>query len=238
MKLIKCTNCEKEFYRKDKLVKNKNFCSIKCYSVYKKENNENIKKIKCVICGSEIYRHLSQIKNKNYCSIKCRIAGSCKHNELNIIGDVCYINTIYKRKEYKIIIDKKDYELCKNYYWTLRANKHDLYAQSITHINGRTNRTHLHRLIMSTPSGLVTDHINGDTLDNRRENLRVVTQSENCLNRHRKHKSILGITGVYKDKKSYTARFKGEYLGSFKTVQEAKETRKNAEIKHQNRFTK
>lgn len=41
---------------------------------------------------------------------------------------------------------------------------------------------YLHAVINQTPDGLETDHINGDTLDNRRENLRTVTRSQNNMN--------------------------------------------------------
>ena len=46
------------------------------------------------------------------------------------------------------------------------------------------NKKHtvLHRLIMNAPKGYVTDHINGDKLDNRRENLRICTQHQNTMN--------------------------------------------------------
>ena len=43
----------------------------------------------------------------------------------------------------------------------------------------------MHREIMNFPVGLLVDHRNGDTLDNRRENLRVATRSENNCNRRK-----------------------------------------------------
>lgn len=48
----------------------------------------------------------------------------------------------------------------------------------------------LHRFIMNCPKDMVVDHINGDGLDNRRENLRICTQSQNCANRHFTTKSV------------------------------------------------
>jgi hypothetical protein len=48
---------------------------------------------------------------------------------------------------------------------------------------------------MAAPNGTIVDHINGDILDNRRENLRFVTASENAINsRHTVGKS--GYRGV------------------------------------------
>lgn len=47
----------------------------------------------------------------------------------------------------------------------------------------RGAKPRLHRVILQAPAGLQVDHVNGDRLDNRRENLRLATNRQNCSNR-------------------------------------------------------
>jgi hypothetical protein len=46
----------------------------------------------------------------------------------------------------------------------------------------RNKNIYMHREIMNTPEGMDTDHVNGDGLDNRRDNLRICTHNENVRN--------------------------------------------------------
>jgi hypothetical protein len=62
------------------------------------------------------------------------------------------------------------------------------------------NRKHvfLHNFVISTKKGLEIDHINGNKFDNRRENLRHVTKSQNQINNHKKVKTLSCYKWVYK----------------------------------------
>ena len=67
----------------------------------------------------------------------------------------------------------------------------------------RETRVVMSRLIMDCDdSSLQVDHINHDTLDNRKRNLRVVTVSQNNMNKDVRSDNTSGHTGVTFDKKS------------------------------------
>lgn len=94
---------------------------------------------------------------------------------------------------------------------------------------------YLHRFLMNSPEGLVVDHISGDSLDNRRCNLRVVTGSENNMNRI--DSTIAGIAGITMLKNgTYQVRLrKGQtaiYCATFKTKEEAVKARLKLELSY------
>ena len=96
------------------------------------------------------------------------------------------------------VVDKDDLPLVSPYRWQANPNEMGGYYAA-SQIGGKT--VYMHRLIAGTPDGLVTDHRNHDTLDNRRANLRVVTQSVNMLNRKGANSnSGTGVRGVYEHK--------------------------------------
>ncbi len=55
----------------------------------------------------------------------------------------------------------------------------------------------LARLITGALPGMIVDHINGDTLDNRRANLRVCTMAQNVRNRKKPRTNTSGYKGVH-----------------------------------------
>lgn len=97
------------------------------------------------------------------------------------------------------------------------------------HINGRyayTNRGGpilAHRFTMNAGKGTVVDHINGNGLDNRLQNLRFATQAQNMMNQ--KPKKRLGYKGIYFHRGMWVSmmKFQGRryYLGRFKEQKRA-----------------
>ncbi len=100
-------------------------------------------------------------------------------------------------------------------------------------IPGVTKQIPLHRYIMRLEAGdkRQVHHINGDTKDNRRCNLRIVTRSENIRAKGKTRRNTSGLIGVYKrlrDGKYFAqigSRIEGKqhikFLGSFWCKNEA-----------------
>jgi hypothetical protein len=80
---------------------------------------------------------------------------------------------------------------------------------------------YLHRLIMDAPDDMCVDHINGDKLDNRKENLRICTNQQNQMNKAKYKNNKSGFKGVSFDKPTnkYKAQImidgKKKHLGRF-----------------------
>lgn len=123
------------------------------------------------------------------------------------------------------------YDKIKHWKWSAnpRGRKKIQYAfMRMQKIDGRYRTIQLHRFIMDCPEGMVVDHINGDTTDNRCKNLRICTQAQNALNNHgAKEGSVSGHRGVYwhKAAQKWCAEvvYEGRkyYLGLFKNKLDA-----------------
>lgn len=110
-----------------------------------------------------------------------------------------YIIATNKKRglERKVFIDDDDYENVKKYKWYLMVTKKSLYARA--YVTGDKKLTLLHHFIKGyPPNRLVTDHIDNDTMNNSKSNLRFVSQSINLTNRVVKSSEGLLYRGVYK----------------------------------------
>ena len=132
----------------------------------------------------------------------------------------------------KTIIDDDDYP---------KVSKHKWYAQNYAHVgylpcyHARTDinrkKILMHRFILNPKPNENIDHINGNGLDNRKDNLRIATVQQNGCNRkkdtgHKKDacsSQYKGVTKRKNDRWETTIRMQGKYiyLGCFKTEEEA-----------------
>jgi len=95
------------------------------------------------------------------------------------------------------LVDDEDFEKLNQYSWHLHRFKKKGYKWMASRIGVNDEEILMHREIMQCPSTHVVDHINGDNLDNRKANLRVCTNAENCRNRRGPRKGNLsGYKGV------------------------------------------
>lgn len=100
---------------------------------------------------------------------------------------------IYGKGKYALI-DDEDFIKVSKYKWFLSSPKNHTNQYIRTRI-GKNSDIRLHRFIMSFPIGYQIDHINGDTLDNRKNNLRLCNNRTNQQN-SKCHKDKMKINGI------------------------------------------
>jgi hypothetical protein len=81
------------------------------------------------------------------------------------------------------LIDDDDYDEISKHKWHLYSNR---YAARSIRVDGKNIFILMHRVIMDAPKHLEVDHINGNGLDNRKENMRLCTHLQNTWNRTKK----------------------------------------------------
>ena len=143
----------------------------------------------------------------------------------------CYEMSLYNRKNEKVCvtyIDIDDYEKVKDFKWGLNNE------YVATKINNHEMK--LHRFIMNPPNDKVVDHINRNTLDNRKQNLRITDIRTNVINRGLQSNNTTGVTGVRLERGMYHSAIsvngKCINLGWFNNIQDAIVARKQAEYKY------
>jgi len=140
------------------------------------------------------------------------------------------------------LIDAGDLPLLEGRKWHAVWNGWHWYAASTEPITGR--RVYLHRLLTKAGDGEEVDHINGDTLDNRRSvNLRTCARHENGRNRSRQSNNTSGFIGVYCYPKrrlpfraSIWIKSQCKHVGWFATAEEAAQARDRAACQHYGEF--
>lgn len=129
------------------------------------------------------------------------------------------------------LVDDADYERVVNYKWRLAPRSRCFYAAGRK--RGSSKSEYMHRVILEPRDGLLVDHINGDGLDNRRQNLRSCTPAQSVRNvgslgGRSRYRGVAAVFGDIEKPRSawrWGARIRenGVYrwLGQFRTQKEA-----------------
>lgn len=123
----------------------------------------------------------------------------------------------------KILVSRKHKQLLQAHKWRQRR---DGYVTRHAKIAGAWTKIYLHREITGAKPGEIVDHVNGNPVDNRLENLRITDQSGNLQNRRGPtRRSKTGVRGVYPQGARFVAEVKlrgrKHCLGSFGTIAQA-----------------
>ena len=157
-----------------------------------------------------------------------------------------YVGIPYKKKEIPVLISERDVEIYNTRKWWVMCNGSGQF------VVGSGRHDYFHRVVTDCPKGMTVDHVNGDTLDNRRENLRVCTIAGNARNKGKHYLLSKGGTkhgykksiykGVWFDKEGWNARItvggENTFLGRFKTEIEAAHSYNTAAVQLHGRFAR
>lgn len=154
-------------------------------------------------------------------------------NRYEVRGDdTAIFLTLNNGKVLETLILSKDFEKINKHPGTWHAHYNpstdSYYVDSNEYSTGKQKYIRLHRLLLNAPRGLDVDHIDHNTLNNRRNNLRLATRSQNQQNMPLLQNSKSGIRGVTWNKvnKKWWLRVhidgKRTSLGLFNALEEAK----------------
>ncbi len=237
-----CLECDTRYKLND--IKNLNYCR-ECESRYfvemfSREKHIGVNRV-CKKCAIEkdlslFTEYLTVGKrtvSRLYTCKECRYKYHKKYKTTNQQKGLSqfYLNTgefiLLKIQDNLIYIDVEDYNKVKNYHWLLKKSKTVIYV--VAHLKDSTSMIRMHHVILNKPNyGMVIDHKNRNGLDNRKNNLRITTQSGNSANSKLKNTSSSGYKGVSYQKdcdKKWVAKitldYKSIHIGCFNTKEEA-----------------
>ncbi len=143
-------------------------------------------------------------------------------NVTKALGGAMMTKSITLTRGKVALVDDADYERINKHKWYINENGYAVRTQWMP-----PKKIRMHREVMKTPDEMITDHINGDKLDNRKSNLRICNDSQNAANGRIRNTNTSGYKGVswHKQNKKWRAYIvisgKQKSLGLYDTPREA-----------------
>jgi hypothetical protein len=141
------------------------------------------------------------------------------------------------------IVDDEDYEIVSCHKWCAQKHRNTYYAGTYLYAEGNKKYIHMHRLLMDAKKGQIVDHVNENGLDNRRDNLRFATNSQNLHNSSRtrgtsKYRGVYLRKGTSRWHSQIKVNNKRIHLGYFDTEIDAAKAHDQAALKYLGEFAK
>lgn len=150
---------------------------------------------------------------------------SCMDSLLDIVGSDDSFRVMQAGCGEMFMVSSEDYADVSEHAWYVSGpSRGKKYIQG--HCKELDRSLLLHRLLIGALPSEQVDHINGNSLDNRRENLRICTRQQNCFNKKKWSKSKNKYKGVQqRTKGSFQARIRSMgqniNIGHYGTAEEA-----------------
>ena len=234
---MKRINYENQIFGNRKIISN--YCTDEDWikigkKVPSEKNKVNYRLSECLLCGTKIPVLMTNLKRQppKGCSFCTNIGHrstieSFKKNSWTIdktrnigIGNIYFHNQIVP-----VFVDVEDVERVAAYQWRISKKRNKYYV--VTSPKGKQQYLHSFVLGKKAPEGYEIDHIDSNSLNNCKNNLRIVSRNQNIRNVNVRIDNQIGIRGVSYDKRSskYTVdasydkqRF---YFKQWKTLEEA-----------------
>lgn len=170
---------------------------------------------------------------RKFCSPQCHYMSKWKGHTFNGDGTV----SINLGHGFVTVIDADDFDLVRHVVWGPTRRRGHVYA----HIMRGSKSIRMHQVLLDIPDGMFGDHVDGDTLNNRRSNLRICTRAQNAWNQAaRNGRRYKGVERTASGRYQARIRVHGtrHNLGTYDTEEEAAAAYDAAAVFHYGEFAR